>query len=131
MLPSDSNSTERPADFTGRWISRDGVNARTESDYVNGVPHGLHRSILENDVVCREGFKKNGLWHGTLITRKNDGTVLDTSEFVEGTGTYRIFTSSGKLVDEIPLLNGKRHGLVRCWRGGRLVETRYAFGVAE
>jgi hypothetical protein len=48
-----------------------------------------------------------------------DGTVLDESEFIEGTGTYRIFNSGGRLTDEIPLRHGKPHGAAKSWRGGK------------
>jgi hypothetical protein len=72
-----------------------------------------------------EGFKKDGLWHGTLIVRNSRGEVLDVSEFVGGTGVYRIFNSAGKMTDAVPLLHGKLHGIVRCWRRDEFVTTRY------
>ena len=29
------------------------------------------------------------------------------------------------MTDEVPLVRGKPHGVVRCWRLGKLVTTRY------
>jgi len=92
---------------------------------VNGIASGPYRSILDNGVVHREGYKKDGLWHGTIIVRSSRGEVLDTAEFVEGTGVYRIFSSEGKITDEVPLVHGKPHGVVRCWRRDSYNMTRY------
>jgi antitoxin component YwqK of YwqJK toxin-antitoxin module len=122
---------KRPDNFTGLWIERHGVNARTEQQYVGGIANGAYRSILENDVVHREGFKKDGLWHGTVIVRNSEGEILDKTEFVEGTGVYRIFNSAGQITDEVPLVPGKPHGVVRCWRSGKLVMTHYDRGVCN
>ena len=119
------NHPRRPDNFTGLWINRHGKNARTEQQYVEGIENGPFRSILENGVVHREGRKKDGVWHGTLVVRNSRGEVLDTTEFVEGTGVYRIFNSAGQMTDEVPLVRGKPHGVVRCWRLGKLVTTRY------
>ena len=116
---------KRPDNFTGLWIDRWGTNARTEQQYVNGIASGPYRSILDNGVVHREGYKKDGLWHGTIIVRSSRGEVLDTAEFVEGTGVYRIFNSEGKMTDEVPLVHGKPHGVVRCWRRDSYNMTRY------
>ena len=116
---------KRPDNFTGIWINRHGTNARTEQQYVDGIANGPYRSILENGVVLREGCKKGGLWHGTLIVRNSHGEILDTSEFVDGTGVYRIFNSDGKMTDEVPLVHGKPHGVVRCWRRDRYNMARY------
>lgn len=115
----------RPDNFTRIWINQHGTNARTEQHYVNGIANGPYRLILENGVVHREGHKKDGLWHGPLIVRNLRGVVLDTSEFTDGTGVYRIFNSDDQMTDEVPLLHGKPHGTVRCWRLGKLVTTRY------
>jgi hypothetical protein len=65
----------RPDNFTGRWIDRHGENARTEQHFINDVANGPHRSILDNGVVHREGFKKDGLWHGKMIVRNSQGAV--------------------------------------------------------
>lgn len=116
---------KRPDNYTGVWINRHGTNARTEQHYVNGIANGPYRSILENGVVHREGYKHDGLWHGTLIVRNSRGEVLDSGEFVDGTGVYRIFNSAGQMTDEVRLLHGKPHGVVRCWRLAKLVMTRY------
>lgn len=119
------NLPQRPENFTGLWSSHYGRNDRTEQEYVNGIANGPYRSILENGVTHREGFKKNGLWHGTLIVRNCRGEVLDSTEFHEGTGIYRIFNSAGQMTDEVPLVHGKPHGAARCWRYGKLAMTRY------
>jgi len=101
---------KRPANFTGLWIVRHGTKARTEQHFVNGIANGPYRSILENGIVHREGYKKDGLWHGTVIVRDSRGGILDTSEFVDGTGVYRIFNSAGQLTDEVQLIRGEPHG---------------------
>ncbi len=114
-----------PPNYTGLWtINRPG-GSRIEIGYVNGIPNGVYRYWHEFGTCLRDGFKKNGQWHGTLVTRSADGTVLDVSEFDEGTGVYRIFNSNHQLTDEVPLLRGKPHGVVRCWCLGKLVVTMY------
>jgi hypothetical protein len=122
---ADRAAQKPPPDFTGLWTIERFDGGRTEIEYVDGVPNGSYRSWLENGVCLREGCKRNGKWHGTLITRKSDGTVLDVSEFEDGTGTYRIFNTKGRLTDEVPLRNGKPHGVARRWRSEKLVVTEH------
>ena len=100
---------KRPDNFTGIWIDRHGANARTEQHYVNGIANGLHRSVLENGVLHREGCKRDGHWHGTLIVRNSRGEVSDVCEFVDGTGVYRIFNAADQMTDEVPMVHGKPH----------------------
>jgi hypothetical protein len=119
-----------PDGFTGVWTTCDPGGGRCETEYVGGVANGSYRSVLSNGVCIREAGKKNGHWHGPMIIRNAEGAILDSSDFYEGTGTYRIFSSEGRLMDEVPMLHGKKHGLVRCWRGGHYVETRYLDGEA-
>jgi antitoxin component YwqK of YwqJK toxin-antitoxin module len=106
-------------------MSHDDDGVRREVEYVNGVPNGIWRYWHPDGVCLRDGFRKNGQWHGTLVTRDTDGTVLDVSEFDEGTGVYRIFNSNKQMTDEIHLLHGKPHGVGRCWCFGKLVMTTY------
>jgi antitoxin component YwqK of YwqJK toxin-antitoxin module len=130
LVPSQkkvSDSQPQP-NFTGLWTVRRSCGARIETEYVNGVPNGVYRYWHEHGCCLRDGYKKDRLWHGRLITRSADGTVLDESVFDEGTGVYRIFNSNHNMTDEIPLLSGKPHGLVRCWRSGKLVTTYYNNG---
>lgn len=115
---------QRPADFSGVWTVDQGF-GRTEAEYIDGVANGRFRSWNESGVCLREGFKKDGRWDGELITRGSDGTVLDVSEFREGTGVYRIFNARGQLTDEIPMRDGKAHGAAKRWVHGRLVEIRH------
>jgi len=105
-------------------ICRD-YGARIETEYVNGVPNGIFRYWHEGGACLREGFKINGLWHGKLITRSTDGSVLDVSDFDEGTGVYRIFNSNNQMTDEVPMLRGTIHGVIRCWRLGKLITTSF------
>ncbi len=116
---------KRPENFSGIWVNRHGVTARTEQEYVNGVASGVFRSIHESGVVLRECKRKDGLWHGTMIVRNSRGAILDESEFADGTGIYRIFNAAGQMTDEVPMVCGKSHGISRCWRLGKLVTTRY------
>jgi antitoxin component YwqK of YwqJK toxin-antitoxin module len=118
--------TQPPDDFTGKWIYRYPSGARREIIYVNGSPNGPFRYVHEHGQVLREGYCKDGLYDGSLITRNVKGEVLDVSEFVSGTGTYRIFYSSGQLAQEIELQCGKRHGHTRKWDGsGQLVRIEH------
>lgn len=118
-------SEQPPSDFTGLWTIHRPYGARIEIEYVQGAPNGSYRYWHENGACLREGFKRNGQWHGTLIARAADGTVLDTSDFDEGTGVYRIFNSDHQLTDEIPLRHGRPHGTAKRWMLGKLVETRH------
>ena len=71
-----------------------------------------------------EGHTEVGLWHGALTRWGADGKVQDVSHFLHGTGTYRIFFSSGMLAQEIELVAGRRHGVTRRWNGrGELVSV--------
>jgi antitoxin component YwqK of YwqJK toxin-antitoxin module len=105
----------RPSDdFTGTWISPPRLDGGWhEVAYENGRPNGRFRRYLNNGVIHREGSMLNGLYHGEMIVRDSSGNVLDVSHFEHGTGIYRIFMSGGQLGWEIPIRNGKRHGLVK------------------
>jgi antitoxin component YwqK of YwqJK toxin-antitoxin module len=94
------------------------------ADYVAGVQEGAYRSLHPSGICLREGFKKNGQWHGSLITRGTLGRILDISQFNEGTGVYRIFSADETLVDEIPIVRGKPHGVALTWRRDSIVVTR-------
>ena len=84
-----------PDNFTGLWVIRYPGSARCEREYVNGSADGSYRYVLNNGVCTRESSLKNGQWHGTMIIRSSEGTVLDASEFDEGSGVYRLFSSDG------------------------------------
>lgn len=121
-----------PPDFTGIWTTGSPGGGRTETEFVNGVQEGIYRAWTRDGVCLREGTKRNGHWHGTLITRAADGIILDMAPFDHGTGVYRIFNTIGQLVDEIPLRAGKHHGMARRWLAGKPVETRhYIDGVCQ
>jgi antitoxin component YwqK of YwqJK toxin-antitoxin module len=114
-----------PEHFTGLWVRHRPDGVRIEAEYTDGTPNGIYRYWNQFGVCLREGTKKAGLLHGKFITRSGDGTVLDISEFNEGTGVYRIFNSNGQMTDEIPWVKGKAHGVVRTWCFGKLVLVRY------
>jgi hypothetical protein len=118
-------SGKPPLGFTGLWTVDLGNGARTETEYVDGIPNGRFCHWNADGVCLKEGAKKNGLWDGILILRTSGGTVLDASEFSEGTGIYRIFNSLGQLTDEFPLRHGKPHGAVTTWRGGKRAVVRH------
>jgi antitoxin component YwqK of YwqJK toxin-antitoxin module len=104
----------RPSDdFTGTWTSPPRPDGWREIEYGNGRPNGQFRVYLGNGIVHREGWLVDGLYHGEMIVRDSSGRVLDVSHFEHGTGIYRIFMSGGQLGSEIPIRNGKRHGLVK------------------
>src|SRR6478752_10728598 len=119
-----TDTTHPPPDFTGLWsVQRCGD--RLELGYVNGIKEGVYRYVKPNGVCIREGSKRAGRWHGRHIIRAEDGTVLSDSEFIDGTGVYRIFNSSKQLTDEVPLHDGKPHGITKRWVRGILVELRH------
>lgn len=124
-------ATVPPTGFTGLWTIVQGFGDRIETEYVKGVPNGCYRHWLKSGVCIREGRKKDGQWDGPLITRQADGTILDTSEFNAGTGTYRIFNAAGRLTDEIPLRHGKKHGAAKSWRSGKLVVRHFVDGRSQ
>jgi antitoxin component YwqK of YwqJK toxin-antitoxin module len=121
----ESVAWKPPAGFTGLWIVESFGGEHSETEYVDGIANGISRRINENGVCTRECTMKDGQRHGTLITRDANGTVLDTSEFIDGTGIYRIFNAAGRLRDEIPLIRGKSHGLAKRWRGGWIGRLQY------
>jgi hypothetical protein len=123
--PRTLSEPKPPPDFTGLWTTHHSYGGRSEDEYVNGVKNGVFRRWDKNGVCRREGFGKEGKYHGQLIIRNSDGTVLDESVFDEGTGIYRIFNSSGRLTDEIPMRHGRAHGTAKRWVNERLVELRY------
>ena len=114
-----------PEHFTGLWVRVRDDGSCIEAEYIDGVANGIYRYWHPCGVCLREGSKKAGLWHGKLITRSTDGTVLDVSEFHEGTGTYRIFNTNKQMTDEIPMVRGKTHGIVRTWQLGELTWVRH------
>ena len=124
----DDDSTPPPG-FTGLWRFRRS-DVTYEEEYRAGVRHGLHRRIHSSGTVIWEGRLEVGLEHGTFTVRRVDGKVLDETEFVRGTGTFRIFTSAGALAWEIPYVAGKPHGIKRHFRGGHVVsEQEFRDGV--
>lgn len=109
---------------SGHRVYRYPYGAFHEATYVNGSRNGPFRYVHEHGQVLREGFYKDGLYDGSLTTRNTKGEVLDVSEFVRGTGTYRIFYCSGQIAQEAELRSAKRHGLTRKWNG------RWAIGAS-
>lgn len=99
-----------------------------EITYVDGAPNGPWKRLLANGTVNRECHLVDGQWDGEMTVRDSIGRILDRAIFVRGTGTYRIFTCDGQLGWEIPLQDGKRHGVVRRLSNGRYLEERWHQG---
>ena len=120
---------EPPPGFTGIWTRfhpiPDGTKS-SETTYVDGRKEGRITSFAEDGRRLREGYKVNGQWHGTMSIWGENENLIDQSEWVNGTGTYRIFYCSGVLAVEQQFLHGKRHGVLRKWNEhGELTVTAY------
>lgn len=102
-----------PAGFTGTWTSPCRDDGWDEWTCVGGAKTGPWRRLLSDGSVHRECDLVDGEFHGAMVTRGRAGLILDLSGFVHGTGVYRIFTSDDRLAWEIPLVRGRKHGLVR------------------
>ena len=118
-----------PPDFTGIWTrfhpGSDDAKC-SETTYVDGRKEGRVTSFAADGRRTREGYKLNGQWHGTMSIWGEDEELLDQTEWVNGTGTYRIFYCSGVLASEHQFSNGKPHGIGRKWNGrGELTVTAY------
>ena len=113
------SDSEPPAGFSGTWVRNQPGAPRSEIEYVDGVPNGRVRRWSRDCRLLFEGHVKDGLWHGALTHWGANGDVLDVSRFDHGTGIYRIYSSSGKLAQEISLRAGKRDGITRRWNGLR------------
>jgi antitoxin component YwqK of YwqJK toxin-antitoxin module len=125
------SDTDPPDDFCGVWVRHYPAGLRREVEYSAGAPNGLVREWDREGRLRLEGQVGTGLWHGILSQWGADGEVRDVSHFVHGTGTYRIFFSSGTLAQEIELVAGIRHGVTRQWNGrGELLSIeQYRDGV--
>ncbi len=118
-----------PQDFTGLWVYECPTGMIYETEYISGVENGIYRHKLKSGVVLREGQKVDGLDHGTITLRNNDGNVLVKYEFEYGTGTHFIYTSSGSIGWEIPYKSGLIHGIKRHYISGKVVsEEKYYEG---
>ncbi len=125
----EPSPSQPPSGFTGVWVSEEHGGSRREDSYVDGVLSGPFRSMMASGVVHREGSYRRGQYHGAMVTRGSDGAVLDRSEFVDGTGIYRIFTCDGELAWEVPLSHGVKHGFVRRRRAGTWTEDMWRHGI--
>ncbi len=122
------DNRDPPPGFTGLWTRESPDGVRVEWTYINGERQGSFRQFNRHGVVVRECEMNGGQYHGTMIVRDSKGAELDRSEFVDGTGVYRIFTTNGRLGWEIPLRQGKKHGVVRRRLRGRWVEEEWRDG---
>jgi antitoxin component YwqK of YwqJK toxin-antitoxin module len=116
-----------PPNYTGTW-TRYGPDGRKldEKDYVNGRLQGRVTLYGGKEQKCREFYVIDGQRHGTMTQWNHKGEIIDVSEWVAGTGTYRIYYSSGQLSSEQQMRRGELHGVARYWNGkGELTCTEY------
>jgi antitoxin component YwqK of YwqJK toxin-antitoxin module len=118
---------EPPLDYTGIWTTYGPDEQKErETTYVNGRIQGRVTVYCGNGRRIREFHILDGQRHGTETQWSADGEVLNASEWEHGTGTYRIFYSSGQLSSEQQMRHGKPHGIARYWNGkGELACTEY------
>ncbi len=118
---------ERPPGYTGTWILYwENGQKYDERSYLNGELHGKSTQWNDRGQKLMECTYKDGRRHGTLTRWNCEGKVLDVSQWVNGTGTYRIHYSSGVLCSEQQLRHGTPHGVKRQWNGkGELTCTEY------
>lgn len=102
----------------------------TEVTYVGEHIEGVTRHWHENGTLKEEVPVRKSRTHGTVRQWDAAGNLLDTSEFVDGTGTHRSFHANGTLAGVSFTKNGIPHGYLRCWdEGGELsAEVFYVNG---
>ena len=118
---------DRPPNYSGIW-TRYGPDGRimSEASYLNGRLHGRHTSYGGMGQKHRESYHGQRAAHGTATQWNSKGEIIDVSEWDHGTGTFRIFYSSGQLCSEHQQRSGKSHGVTRYWNGkGVLICTEY------
>ena len=71
-----------------------------ETEYVNGVKHGLYSRFYDNGVPMIEAFYKNDKLNGTYVHYYPNGNVKEEGLFKDGAkvGEWRIYDISGNLV---------------------------------
>jgi len=114
------NEKNPPNDFTGLWIYKCPTGMVYEREFVHGVEHGAYRHKLSSGVALREGIKLDGLDHGNVTLRDSEGNELTNYRFSYGTGTHRIYNSSGNLGWEISYKDGLQHGTKRHYINGKV-----------
>lgn len=127
-MTTNRNSQQPPDDFTGIWKFESPDGSYREISYLSGVQTGPARIVLRNGITQRKYELLDGKFHGTMSVYSSSRQLLDQSEFENGTGTYHIFTTDGHLGWEIPLVKGKKHGIVRRLNNGRWEEQEWRAG---
>lgn len=133
------------------WVDHAGVHAlRVLCIDASGTPNGPFVTLFPNGMVAERGsFQRaqfegaweafnpqgvrvgagnfrNGLRHGRWQTWSSDGTVLETSDFVDGTGTETGFYRNGQLASRVSMVSGERHGSAeRYTPAGQLYEREW------
>lgn len=121
-------TSDPPAGFTGMWESQRRADGWDEWTCVDGAKTGPWRRLRGDGSVQRECDLVDGMFHGVMVTRGSVNQLLDRSRFVHGTGVYRIFTTDDRLASEIPIVSGRKHGLVRRLCDGVWVEEQWRDG---
>ena len=76
---------------------------------VYGKRHGWWRYYNEERKMIREEFYKHGLLHGPLTVYDDSGNTIYESNFVNGTGEYRVY-KNGALKESGRMVDGRRVG---------------------
>lgn len=96
---------------------------RFESDFIDGVPHGLQRHWHPNGVLAMEMPFDHGIIDGMVRQWNHKGELVATSNLKMGTGVLRTLNLEQGLDGEITYVDGKFTGRQRCYCGGELMAT--------
>lgn len=80
-----------------------------------------------------QGAYRDGVLEGRFVGYRRDGSIVGSFEIRGGSGDFKAWYESGKIMEEGRYENGRKHGLWTRWyeNGRKAAQGRYAAGAEE
>lgn len=133
-----SNSPRSRNSLVAREIYRHGTLIKREL-FKNGLLHGIQRSWYRNGVLKDESPYRDNIRDGMFRHWDEQGRLVGQYSLTQGTGTLRIYSSTGELIQEESFKDNRYNGLaMKCYesrkdrsfvwyRDSKLIGNGYSF----
>jgi len=119
---------------SGTWVSYyEDEKIKSITNYVGGVPSGIHIAMNERGQLTEQAFYDNGVLHGKKTTYQSGSRIDQEWNYKMGKmeGVYKQFNKSGKLQKEINYKEDVYHGLYRFYNEEGQVTLEYEYNMGE